>query len=190
MLPASSLSRAAYGLRELLMTHIDEVDVIDRIKIGHPGDTIKDLEDFDENCLNLFFYDVNHDGYPSDGTSENPFYVRLHCLITAIGHKSKEPEEAGSSSERDVSSGENELRLIGEVMRILHEQPVLAVDDDDHNEIAQLQIVPHAMNLDALILQVLVCGYRLCSFKQATCPSGRFFVTACRFLISASPDCP
>ncbi len=67
MLPASSLSRAAHGLRDLLMKHIDEFDNIDRIKIGHPGDTIKDLEDLAENCLNLFFYDVNYDGYPSDG---------------------------------------------------------------------------------------------------------------------------
>ncbi len=150
MLPASSLSRAAYGLRDLLMKHIDEFDNIDRIKIGHPGDTIKDLEDVDENCLNLFFFDVNYDGYPADGTSENPFYVRLHCLITAVGHKTNEPEAVGSNNNRDVSKGENELRLIGEVMRILHEQPVLSVDDDDHNEIAQLQVVPYTMNLDNL----------------------------------------
>lgn len=150
MLPASSLSRAAHGLRDLLMKRIEEFDDIDRIKIGHPGDTIKDLEDLNENCLNLFFYDVNYDGYPSDGTSENPFYVRLHCLITAVGHKSQEPEEAGSNNQRDVSKGENELRLIGEVMRILHEQSVLSVDDDDHHEIAQLQVIPYTMNLDSL----------------------------------------
>jgi hypothetical protein len=150
MLPASSLSRAAYGLRVLLMTQIDEFDDIDRIRIGHPADTIKDLEDSDQNCLNLFFYDVNYDGYPADGTSQNPFYVRLHCLITAVGHKSQEPENNGGNNQRDVSKGENELRLIGEVMRILHEQPLLSVDDDNQNEIALLQVVPHAMNLDSL----------------------------------------
>jgi hypothetical protein len=150
MLPASSLSRAAYGLRVLLMTKIDEFDDIDRIKIGHPADTIKDLEDNNENCLNLFFYDVNYDGYPADGTSENPFYVRLHCLITAVGHKTQEPETAGGNNQRDVSKGENELRLIGEVMRILHEQPLLSVDDDDRNEIALLQVVPYTMSLDSL----------------------------------------
>ena len=54
MLPASSLSRAAHRLRDLLITHISELDDIDRIKIGHPGDTIKDLVSLDENCLNLF----------------------------------------------------------------------------------------------------------------------------------------
>lgn len=150
MLPASSLSRAAYGLRVLLMNQIDEFDDIDHIRIGHPADTIKDLEDSDQNCLNLFFYDVNYDGYPADGTSDNPFYVRLHCLITAVGNKSQESENNGGGSQRDVSKGENELRLIGEVMRILHEQPLLSVDDDNHNEIALLQVVPYTMNLDSL----------------------------------------
>ncbi|MCP4494548.1 MAG: DUF4255 domain-containing protein [Gammaproteobacteria bacterium] len=150
MLPASSLSSAAYSLRNLLVTHIDELDDINHIKIGHPGDTIKDLEDFDENCLNLFFYDVIYDGYPADGSSENPFYVRLHCLITAVGHKSKEPEAPGSAEERDVSKGENELRLVGEVMRLLHEQPVLLVADAAANTIAELQVIPHNMNLDNL----------------------------------------
>jgi len=150
MLPASSLSSAAYSLRNLLVTQIADLDDINHIKIGHPGSTIKDLEELDENCLNLFFYDVNYDGYPADGSSENPFYVRLHCLITAVGHKSTEPEAPGSSKNRDVSKGENELRLIGEVMRVLHQQPVLSVADVEENEIAELQVVPHTMNLDNL----------------------------------------
>jgi len=150
MLPASSLSRAAHGLRDLLMSNIDDIDAVDQIKIGHPADTLKDLENSNANCLNLFFYDVNYDGYPADGTSANPFYVRLHCLITAIGNKSKEPEAPGSNTKRDVSKGENELRLIGEVMRVLHEQPVISVSDENENEIAELQVVPHTMNLDNL----------------------------------------
>jgi hypothetical protein len=150
MLPASSLSSAAYGLRKLFLQHIDELDDINYIRIGHPADNIKDLDDAEENCLNLFFYDVNYDGYPADGSIDNPFYVRLHCLITAVGHKSKEPESPGSSNERDVSKGENELRLVGEVMRVLHEQPLLAIGDAEGNEIAMLQVIPHTMNLDNL----------------------------------------
>lgn len=150
MLPPSSLSAAAYGLRDLFVQQVTELDDIDHIRIGHPADTIKDLESLDENCLNLFFFDVNYDGYPADGTSDNPFFVRLHCLITAIGHKTREPESPTSASERDVSKGENELRLIGEVMRTLHQQPILMVSDVDGNDIAQLQVVPHPMNLDNL----------------------------------------
>jgi len=147
MLPASSLSKAAYGLRNLLLDNIDEFDNIENIMIGHPGDTIKELEDLDENALNLFFYDLNYDGFPTDVTSDNPFYVRLNCLITAVGYESSEPEGAGT---RDVSKGENELRLIGEVMRILHENPVLTITDSNDEEIALLQVVPHTINLDNL----------------------------------------
>ena len=150
MLPVSSLSSAAYGLRDLLIRQIDELDDVTHIRIGHPGDNIKDLEDSDQNCLNLFFYDVNYDGYPADGSSDNPLFVRLHCLITAVGNKTSEPESPGSPNSRDVSRGENELRLIGEVMRTLHEQPLLAVSDVDGNPVASLQVVPHTMNLDNL----------------------------------------
>jgi hypothetical protein len=150
MLPVSSLSTAAYGLRDLLIQQIDELADVTHVRIGHPGDTIKELEDNDQNSLNLFFYDVNYDGYPVDGSSDNPFYLRLHCLITAVGHKTSEPESPVSSNPRDVSKGENELRLIGEVMRTLHEQPLLALSDVDGNQIASLQVVPHTMNLDNL----------------------------------------
>jgi len=147
MLPASSLSKAAYGLRNLLLDNIDEFDNIENIMIGHPGDTLKVLEGLEENAINLFFYDLNYDGYPVDVSYDNPFYVRLNCLVTAIGYESSEPEGAVS---RDVSKGENELRLIGEVMRILHEHPILTVEDNDENEVAQLQVVPHTINLDNL----------------------------------------
>jgi hypothetical protein len=150
MLPTSSLSSAAYGLRQVFIAHIDELDSVANIRIGHPAETIKELEAIGENCLNLFFYNVNYDGYPSDGLSENPFYVRLRCLITAVGQQTTEPEEPGSTTERNVSKGENELRLIGEVMRVLHQRPLLSVTDSNDNEIAQLQIVPYSMDLDNL----------------------------------------
>ena len=138
MLQVSSLSSAAYGLRQVFIEHIDDLDDISHIRIGHPGETIKELEKLEQNSLNLFFYDVKYDGYPSDGLSENPFYVRLRCLITAIGNTTSEPEGSDTDVVRDVSKGENELRLIGEVMRVLHERPLLSVTDDEDNEIAQL----------------------------------------------------
>lgn len=150
MLPMSSFSRAAYGLRDLLLNNIAELDDINKIKIGHPGDTIDDLEGLDENGLNLFFYDVNHDGFPADGSNLNPFYVRLRCLITAVGSTSNEPEAPNSTTLRDVSKGENELRMIGEVMRVLHEHPALSVTDEALNVIAELQVVPYTMDLDSI----------------------------------------
>jgi len=141
MLPVSAISDAANKLRNLLLDQIDDLDDAKRIRIGHPKNTLEDIEkkDKDKNHLNLFFYNVSYDGYPADGLSEDPFYVRLHCLITAVGAKNGTP-----------SAGENDLRLIGEVMRVLHEQPVISVDGGNNVEIAQLQIVPHPLNLDNL----------------------------------------
>ena len=142
MLPVSAMSDAANKIRSLLVDQIDDLDNAGQIAIGHPDDTFKLLERAkDKNHLNLFFYNVSYDGYPADGLSEDPFYVRLHCLITAVG------ADKPSST---TSPGENDLRLIGEVMRVLHEQPVISVDGGNNVEIAQLQIVPHPLNLDSL----------------------------------------
>ena len=140
MLPVSAISDAANKLRSILLDQIDDLDDVKRIKIGHPKDTFDDMKK-DLNHLNLFFYNVKFDGYPADGLSDDPFYVRLHCLITAVGAKKESAV---------ISSGENDLRLIGEVMRVLHEQPILSVDNGDNVEIAQLQIIPHSLDLDNL----------------------------------------
>jgi photosystem II stability/assembly factor-like uncharacterized protein len=141
MIAPSSLSVAANELRTLLQKEIDGLDV-GQIKIGHPKDTFEDMDsgnEKDKEHLNLFFYNVQYDGYPADGLSEDPFYVRLNCLITSVAGKSTKP-----------SPGENDLRLVGEVMRVLHQHPMISVDGEDNSEIAQLQIVPSPMNLDNL----------------------------------------
>ncbi len=53
----------------------------------------------------------------------------MHCLITAFG-----------VVEELISPGENELRLIGETMRIFHETPILDAVDVN-GEILRLQAV-------------------------------------------------
>jgi hypothetical protein len=150
MLAVGSLSEAAYGLRQLLVGGIADLEAdISRIRIGHPGTNLKPFEDKGENGLNLFFYHVTYDGYPADGAADNPLYIRLYCLITAIGQELKK-DDPGNSSGRDISKGENELRLVGEVMKVLHENPLCALRDSDEEVIASLQIVPHSVSLDDL----------------------------------------
>ncbi|MCP4256647.1 MAG: DUF4255 domain-containing protein [Planctomycetes bacterium] len=139
MVAVSSLSVAANELRTLLQREIVGLDITN-IRIGHPKQTFENIAD-GENYLNLFFYNVQYDGYPTDGLSENPFYVRLYCLITPLGAK---------ATNSTPSAGENDLRLVGEVMRVLHEQPMISVNDGNNDEIAQLQIVPHKLDLDKL----------------------------------------
>lgn len=138
MLPVSAISDAANKLRILLSSSIDALSAAE-IRIGHPKETFAGMPT-DKNHLNLFFYNINYDGYPADGLSSNPFYVRLHCLITAVGAKAN-----GATS-----AGENDLRLIGEVMRVLHEQPVVSLDGGTASKVARLEIVPHPLNLDNL----------------------------------------
>lgn len=141
MLPVTVMSDAANRLRNLLFGKIDDIDDVTKIMIGHPKDTFVDMDAGsvkDKNHLNLFFYNIGYDGYPADGSSQDPFYVRLYCLITAVGTRTGKP-----------SYGEKDLRLIGEVMRVLHEHPIVSVGSGN-SEIAQLQIVPHPLNLDNL----------------------------------------
>lgn len=141
MLPVSAMSDAANKLRKLFLDQIVDLADVKQIRIGHPKDTFEEMEkEKDKNHLNLFFYDVAYDGYPADGLSADPFYVRLHCLITAVGAK----------KEGAPSAGENDLRLIGEVMRVLHLRPVISLDGGSDHEIVRLQIVPHPLNLDNL----------------------------------------
>ncbi len=145
MLPVSAMSDAANKIRNLLAAQIDYLNV-GQIKIGHPKDTIG-LLPAEMNFLNLFFYNVQYDGYPSDSSSEDPFYARLYCLITAVGIAT---DTQVNSTIVTLSAGEMDLRLIGEVIRVLHEHPVISVNSGDNVEIAQLQVVPHTLNLDNL----------------------------------------
>ena len=140
MLPVSAISDAATRLRALLINNIDDLSDLKQVKIGHPKETLATMVS-DLNSVNLFFYRVGYDGFPADGGVESPFYVRLFCLVTAVGAT---PTDSGPST------GENDLRLIGEIMRVLHETPVVMVENKDGDSIAELQVVPHSLDLDGL----------------------------------------
>lgn len=140
MADASSLSLAALCLRSRLKkaTNIAE----NRIVIGHPQAAAEQREsEQDEDLLNLFFYRVELDGYPTDGASDEPCYLRAHCLITALG---------GKSSDSSRSSGEVELQLMSAVIADLHAHPTITISDLSTQPLAKLQIVPASFTLDNL----------------------------------------
>src|SRR6185503_12269288 len=142
MAQPSSLSIAARALR----THVaDAVGLPEsQILIGHPSLASKDVGDeTNKQFLNLFFYRVEHGAYRADGTADDPSYLRFYCLVTALGTK----ETVGGGT---VSAGENDLRLVGGVMQGLHENPILMLQDDAAQDVAQLQVVLHALSLDDL----------------------------------------
>jgi len=137
-LPENALSLAAKALRKLLFDGIADVAEAD-VFIGHPKWAIEKVSS-DKQNINIFFYHVSIDGYPADGASNQPFYIRMYCLITPFGL------DSGSGS---VSLGENDLRLVGEVMAVLHKTPMLKINNGGGNE-ALLEIVPAAMQLENL----------------------------------------
>jgi hypothetical protein len=142
MAQPSSLSIAARALR----THLADATALpeDRILIGHPSAAMKELDtDPTKQFLNLFFYRVEHGAHPADGASQDPFYLRFFCLITALGAK----ESVNGST---ISAGENDLRLVGSVMQGLHENPVLVLQDEAPADVAQMQILLHVLSLDDL----------------------------------------
>jgi len=140
----TALSLAARGLRGYLAPGLGVEE--GQILIGHPSASIKDAEgDVGKQYLNLFFYRVEHGAYPAHGRSDEPFYVRIHCLITALGSKAPNGDNGAT-----ISAGENDLRLIGGVMALLHENPIMGLDDKDGREVASLQIVLVPLGLDDL----------------------------------------
>ena len=132
---ANAISTAARNLRAYLATQL--VISEDNLLIGHPtlAATTAEANPGDQ-FINLFFFRVEHGGYPADAGNSDPFYVRLYCLITAFGNN-----ETGDDGTITISAGENELRMMGGLMAQLHANPVLEIKDLEAHTIAQLQIV-------------------------------------------------
>jgi len=141
MAQPSSLSIAARALRTHIAGAVGLPEA--QILIGHPSLAAKDVDDTSKQFLNLFFYRVEHGAHPADATSEDPFYLRFYCLITALGAK----ETVNGAT---ISAGENDLRLVGAVMQGLHENPILMLQDEAGADVAQMQVVLHVLSLDDL----------------------------------------
>lgn len=136
----SALSIAARALRTHLAGAVGLPE--SQILIGHPNQAVKDVEgETNKQFLNLFFYRLDYGAAPVDGDADDPFFLRVYCLITALGTK----ETSGTTT---ISAGENDLRLIGGVMKRLHERPTLMLQDDAAQDVAQLQVVQHTLTLD------------------------------------------
>ncbi|MFV8753955.1 Pvc16 family protein [Nannocystaceae bacterium ST9] len=140
MLPESSLSIVATRLRSVLAQGIAALDE-SAVLIGTP----RQANDAPKNGhhLNLFVHRLEPSGYPTSARADEPTYLRLHCLLTAFAVK--ETDQQGVT----ISAGENDLRLLGEVARVLHERTSLNVPDDEQ-PVAQVQLVPIAMPADQL----------------------------------------
>lgn len=142
MIAPTSFSLVAAELRRVLAEEISGLDE-SQISISHPGDIKPDKA---ANLLNLFFYRVEFAGYPADGNCLDSFGYRMHCLITAFG--CEDVITAGDGPPQKLSTGENELRLLGEVVRVLQQKSLIRIDDGE----AALHLHPlfYPLSLDDL----------------------------------------
>jgi len=111
-LPESSLSMICNAIGDFVRNGVNAATNNITVSIAAPAEV---AEDDSQHRINLFFYRFEPAGIQSAVRPDEFWRMRLFCLITTFG-----------IDEDDIPAGENDLRLLGEVMRIFHEQPVLA----------------------------------------------------------------
>jgi len=111
-LPVSTLSQVSRAIADFLSERLNASRHNIHLLIGNPSDAVP--KEGDKHRVNLFFYRLEPSGFEPGVAPDDPWLLRLHCLITAFG-----------VLEEMISAGENDLRLLGEVIRIFHEKPIL-----------------------------------------------------------------
>ncbi len=152
---SSSLSIACRAIADFVRKELTGSGV--RVTIGTPANAAPQTGET-KHLLNLFFYRIEPAGFFTHQGPADPWMIRLHCLITAFG---VDELEAETSSENDtttptVSAGEIDLRILGEVVRIFHETPVLSSPSPEgppimvNGEQVTLQVVFHPLGLEEI----------------------------------------
>lgn len=136
-LPESSLSRACRSIADFVQNSFTAAGNPIQVRIGAPAAAQPAATDT-EHRLNLFFHRFEPMGFGSYELANETFRIRVYCVITAF-----------AVDEDRVSAGENDLRLIGEILRMFHEQPVLAPVDVG-GEMMQAQMLLQPLGLDQI----------------------------------------
>ena len=136
-LPKSSISHVCKAVADFISDGLQASAHSIRILIGNPADAAP-AQTETQHRINLFFYRFEPMEFQADSSPGDIWWLRLHCLITAFG-----------IAEDQISAGENDLRLIGELMRVFHETPVLNISSEDEEHF-QLQIVFQPLSADVM----------------------------------------
>ncbi|MDJ0841880.1 MAG: DUF4255 domain-containing protein [Acidobacteriota bacterium] len=143
-LPDSTISLATKSMANYLdqqikasLGEIDDNATLVDIKIGNPSQAEPPKNETNHR-VNLFFYLVEPSAFHQDVMVDEVWRIRMYCLVTVFGVQ-----------EGDVGPGENDMRLLGEVVRIFHEKPIL--DPEDLQGVpVRLQIIFRSLSLDDL----------------------------------------
>jgi len=125
-LPESSLSIICSSIAQFVRNGVNAAANNISVSIGAPGEI---AEGDEQHKLNLFFYRFEPGGFDSDVHPNDPWRIRLFCMISAFG-----------VDDDGVPAGENDLRILGEVLRIFRETPVLGTVGVDGEQV-RLQVV-------------------------------------------------
>jgi hypothetical protein len=120
-LAQTPLPQICKSISQYLAANMDTGDETVPVLIGTPADAVPATND--GHRLNLFFFRFEVSGITPDSLPGETVYLRSHCLVTPF-----------AIEEMNVATaGENDLRLLGEVLRVFHENPVfeLSVEDDE-----------------------------------------------------------
>ena len=116
--PPSALSIVCTLVRDFLSANLQPGGATILPVIGAPVDALPSNAQAGDHYVNLFFYRIEPSGFYPDTRSVDPWFIRLHCLVTAF-----------ATSEDNIPSGEIDLRILGDVIRAFHESPVLGPFD-------------------------------------------------------------
>ncbi len=134
-LPTSSLSIMCAQVADFIRIGLDAAANNINVMIGPPSAAAQETT---MHRVNLFFYRFEPSGFGPRLRPDEPWMIRLYCLVSAFG-----------ILDDDVSPGENELRMLGEVLRLFHENPILAPLDVNGEQV-RLQSVFQPLGSDEL----------------------------------------
>ena len=117
--PPSALSIAASGVADAIDAHFRRNGAVVHVFADAPAISAKRAAP-DTHVINLFFYRISPSGFHAGQTSNEPLMLRLHCLVTPFCKDA--PAENGGDV---MPAGDAELRILGEVVRLFHEHPII-----------------------------------------------------------------
>ncbi|MEE8058713.1 MAG: Pvc16 family protein [Pseudomonadales bacterium] len=143
-LETTSLSRVCKAFSEhlenqIVATNAENSENI-KIVIGSPTDAEADHDPTNDNHLvNVFFYHFDDSGFDAQSNPNETTQIRVRCLISPFSNATDTPL---------VSPGENDLRLLGDIIRIFHENPVWFYESLDPEEKVHVEVVPCSLKIE------------------------------------------